>query len=56
MDQRERMVVKECLLAAAEGPFFPDWEFHARFGLERAEVRRVLNFWLNLDDQDQSIS
>ena len=32
---------KEALIAAAHGPFFPDWEFQALFGLERAEVASI---------------
>ena len=34
-------VFRESLVAAARGPFFPDWEFHALFGLERAEVEFI---------------
>ena len=55
LDQRERLVVKECLHAAAEGPFFPDWEFQTLFGLVRAELRRVLDSWQALDDKDVSV-
>jgi alginate production protein len=32
----------ECLCAAAEGPFFPDWEFQLLFGLERARVAEIV--------------
>ena len=32
---------RESLAAAARGPFFPDWEFHALFGLERSEVAPI---------------
>lgn len=32
---------RESLLAAARGPFFPDWEFHTLFGLERSEVESI---------------
>ncbi|MGN6729684.1 MAG: hypothetical protein ACTHJG_07620 [Rhodanobacteraceae bacterium] len=32
---------KEALVAAARGPFFPDWEFQTLFGLERSEVARI---------------
>lgn len=31
--------------AAAEGPFFPEWEFRALFGLEREEVAAVAESW-----------
>ena len=34
---------KESLVAAARGPFFPDWEFHSLFGLDRAEVDSIAN-------------
>ena len=37
LDSEELEVVKDCLRAAVEGPFFPDWEFHTLFGLERSE-------------------
>ena len=29
------------LIAAARGPFFPDWEFSTLFGLERSEVGAI---------------
>src|SRR5690606_1073128 len=32
---------RESLIAAARGPFFPDWEFHTLFGLRRAEVEYI---------------
>lgn len=38
-------IVGEVLRAAADGPFFPDWEFHSLFGLEREEVRRIAEQW-----------
>lgn len=31
----------EALSAAADGPFFPDWEFSSLFGRERDEFRRL---------------
>lgn len=40
-------VIGEALHAAAEGPFFPDWEFRALFGLERSEVRAISDAWPN---------
>ena len=33
------------LAGGVEGPFFPDWEFHALFGLDRDQVRGVLSAW-----------
>jgi hypothetical protein len=45
LPEAERDLVRRCLEAAANGPFFPEWEFHALFGLSRDEVRRVLETW-----------
>ena len=55
LTERERDVVRECLRAAVEGPFFPEWEFHTIFGLERDEVRQVLHSWPNVDEADESV-
>src|SRR3979409_1246734 len=51
----EREVVKGCLRAAVEGPFFPDWEFSTLFGLKRVEVKVILGSWSDLDDSDKSV-
>jgi hypothetical protein len=45
LTEREAEVVREVLRATVEGPFFPDWEFHALMGLERGEVRAVFAEW-----------
>lgn len=55
LDEREREVVRECLLATVEGPFFPDWEFETIFGLEREDVRQVLLSWPALNESDDSV-
>jgi hypothetical protein len=46
---REQDVLLRCLRAAAEGPFFPDWEFHTLFGLQRAEVAAIAARWPAVD-------
>ena len=53
LTEPEQAVVLECLKAAADGPFFPDWEFHTLFGLERVELRSVISDW-PVDDPPQS--
>jgi hypothetical protein len=45
LTDNERAVVRECLMAAANGPFFPDWEFVVLFGITRADVRTVQENW-----------
>lgn len=55
LDDREREIVGECLRAAADGPFFPDWEFHPLFGIERDDLRRILTGWPALDEADSSV-
>jgi hypothetical protein len=56
LDDKERDVVRECLRAAADGPFFPDWEFSIIFGLERSEVKAVLLSWPDLDETDENVT
>jgi hypothetical protein len=41
----EKAILGQALRAAADGPFFPDWEFHTLFGLERGEVRAIADAW-----------
>jgi len=48
----ERKVVLECLNAAAMGPFFPDWEFQTLFGVERTDVKSVIDAWPSVDESD----
>jgi len=55
LDEREREIVRECLHAAVEGPFFSEWEFGTIFGLTRDEVRQVLLCWPKLNEADESV-
>jgi len=48
-------VIGRCLSAAADGPFFEDWEFSTLFELSRAEVRWVAENWPNVDRSDQTV-
>ena len=45
LTESESRVIGEVLRAAADGPFFPDWEFHTLFGLHREQVRRIASEW-----------
>lgn len=56
LDEKELRVIRECLRAAVEGPFFPDWEFQTLFGLERLEVKEVLDSWPRLDETKKSVT
>jgi len=55
LDEREQSVVKECVRAVVEGPFFPEWEFGTLFGLSRDKVRNILLSWPELDEADESV-
>ena len=56
LNDQEKRVVFECLRAAVEGPFFPDWEFHILFGLHRHEVAQVAAAVPDIDDADERVS
>lgn len=45
----DKAIVGEALRAAADGPFFPEWEFHTLFGLTRSEVRAIADSWPKVD-------
>jgi len=55
LSEKDRDVVRQCLRAAVDGPFFPDSEFQTLFGLERTEVKSVLQSWPNLDESQESV-
>jgi len=42
-------IVRRAMFAAADGPFFPDWEFETLMGVSREEVRRVAREWPRQD-------
>lgn len=54
LNAEERAVLKGCLRAAVEGPFFPEWEFSTLFGVTRDEVKHILEDWPDIDDGDES--
>ena len=51
LNEGDQVTVGACLRAAAEGPFFPEWEFHTLFGLHRDEVRAFAASWPNSKDE-----
>ena len=56
LDEGEMQLIGNCLRAAADGPFFEDWEFATLFGLERAEVKRIAEEWPKVDADDAIVS
>lgn len=52
-DQRE--LVRRCLVAAAQGPYFPDWEFPTVFGVERADFVEILRKWPYVEDDSKVV-
>jgi hypothetical protein len=52
----DKALVGQVLRAAAEGPFFPDWEFHSLFGLTRKEVRSFADAWPNVDLESADVA
>ena len=56
LPEDDKQVVFACLRAAAEGPFFPDWEFATLFGLDRDEVARIVADLPHVDDSETSVA
>lgn len=51
----ELEVVRDCLRAAVEGPFFPDWEFASLFGLDRRKLMSILQSGPDLNENDEAV-
>lgn len=45
LTQRETSLVGECLRAAAEGPFFPEYAFRALMGVDRQRISQLAADW-----------
>ncbi|MDX1429185.1 MAG: hypothetical protein R3282_02805 [Rhodothermales bacterium] len=41
----ELHTVQRCMIATADGPFFPDWEFETLFGVTREKLRQAAIAW-----------
>jgi len=52
LTDKEQKIVGSCLRAAADGPFFPDWEFQTLFGLTRPEVKAIADRYPDVDKED----
>lgn len=50
-----REFIRRCLFEAADGPYFPDWEFQTLFGLERSQVRSVARDWPPSNEDDATV-
>jgi len=55
LSSKERKVIYECMKATAEGPFFPDWEFHTLFGIERKKLASIFRSWPSIDETDEDV-
>ena len=55
MSNSDKALVGQALRAAADGPFFPDWEFHTIFGLDRNEVRTIAYAWPNIEANSEDV-
>lgn len=49
LSEADKKTLGQALRAAADGPFFPDWEFHTLFGLQRTEVRAIADAWPHVE-------
>lgn len=47
-------LIRQCLEAASNGGFFPDWEFETLFGISREEVKKVCEQWPNVVQSELS--
>ena len=43
MTAHDVQIIRQCLRAAVDGPFFPDWEFSTLIGAEREEIAALVS-------------
>jgi hypothetical protein len=55
LTEEDRAIAHRCVRAAADGPFFEEWEFHTLFGVTRSDVRGVLEAWPTIDETDENV-
>lgn len=49
LSERDRQTVGECLHAAEQEDFFPEWEFETLFGISREQLSIVREKWPDVD-------
>ena len=49
LSDRERQTIFECLFAAEQDEFFPEWEFQTLFGMTRSQLADVREKWPEVD-------
>lgn len=56
LNEDEKNIALKCLIAATEGPFFPDWEFGSIMYRNRDEIKEVIDQWDALDKSSDEIT
>lgn len=42
LSSKDLRIIRQCLRAAVDGPFFPDWEFETLIGAEQSEIAELI--------------
>lgn len=50
----EMSIVDQCLRAAIDGPFFPEWEFETLMGVTREELKELAANWRAHKSREQT--
>jgi hypothetical protein len=54
LDANDKELIRQCMVAIAEGPYIYDEEFQTKLGITRFELKQVLAQWPQLDDKSKS--
>lgn len=49
----ELETIKICMEASCMEMFFPEWEFHTLFGMDRVDLKEAINLFPNLDCENE---
>ena len=56
LSQDQSDLIRRCLHAAVEGPFFDDAEFPTLIGVSRADARAAADAWPNVSATDEVVT
>jgi hypothetical protein len=54
-NKNEQKLILQCLVGAAEGPFFPDWEFDTLIGSDKENLKYMIQQWDSLDKTSDEV-
>jgi hypothetical protein len=46
----DQKIILQCMKCIYDGPYICDEEFHTRLGIGRSELKKIIEYWPDVDD------